>query len=304
MKTYMKFMMPVVALALAFGACDDCNESGFVPAEPIPADNMAVYFANTNPEEFLILAGEEYTPTIEVSRLNCEKAAVVPIKVISLNAALSVPTQVEFEAGQKSAQFELTVDNLEPNIQYEFDLQIDEAYTNPYKSTPGAARYTGFVSKTSWDPFKKVKYHINYKGEKMQSYDATVYRLGEMNRYRIPNFLGTDADFTFYLGGKSSYDGYSMFEPYNGYEDSLDSELNSFYWFDAKTEEYPVMTMDDGTQLSYICVCRSWGSTSYSYIKNDFTYGQLYCYEIAFVDGSSSEWWKYITFYFSDLNAE
>ena len=86
--------MPVVALALAFGACDDSNESGFVPAEPMPADNMAVYFDNTNPEEFIILAGEEYTPKIDVSRLNCEKAAVVPIKIISLNSALSVPSQV------------------------------------------------------------------------------------------------------------------------------------------------------------------------------------------------------------------
>ena len=303
MKTYMKHLMPIVALAMAFAACDDTNESGFVPAEPVPADNMAVYFDNTNPEEFIILAGEEYAPTIDVSRLNCEKDSVVPINIISLNSALSVPAQVEFEAGQETAQFELKFDNLEPNKKYEFDLQIDEAYTNPYKATPGAVRYTGFVSKTSWDPYKKVTYSINYKGDKWQNYDAVVYRLGEMNRYRIEKFLGTDCDFTFYLGGKSSYDGYSMFEPYNGYEDYLDSEINSFYWYDAKTGDYPVMTMDDGTQLSYICVCRSWGSTSYSYISNDFSYGQLYCYEVAYEDGSA-EWWKYMTFYFSDLNAE
>ena len=303
MKTYIKYLMPVVTLALAFAACDDTNESGFVPAEPVSADNMAVYFDNINAEENVVVPGEGNSITITVSRLNTEAAASVPLVVNDAASVLTIPTSVEFAAGQATATFDITYGNLEPNVKYAFDLAVAEGYYNPYKKTEGGYRLSSFIMQASWDPYKTVKYNLTYKG-KSQTFEATVERLGSMNRYRIPNFLGTDAYFTFYEGDPASTSGYYVFEPYDGYENYNDGYGDAFYWFDAATDDYPLITLEDGTEINYILFIRSYtGYGTQSYISLNNNWGTLAAYEIAYADGSA-EYWAYMNFYFYNLNAE
>lgn len=303
MKTSIKYLLPVVTLALAFAACDDTNESGFVPAEPVSADNMAVYFDNTNAAEHVVVPGEGNSITITVSRLNAEAAASIPLVVNEAASELNIPTSVNFEAGQSTTSFEITYSNLESNVKYAYDIAVAEGYYHPYKMTQGGYRLSSFIMQASWDPFKTVKYDLPYKG-KSQTFEATVERLGSMNRYRIPNFLGTKAYFTFYEGDPASTSGYYVFEPFNGYEDYNDGYGDAFYWFDADTDEYPVITLEDGTEISYMLFIRSYtgyGTQSYISLKNNW--GTLAAYEIAYADGSA-DYWVYMNFNFYDLNAE
>lgn len=290
-----------LAVVLCLTACDDKNDSDYVAGTPTPANSMQVYFDASNAADFITAPGEGKEVEIYVSREKDTEAAEVP--VICKNAApeLTIPQSVKFEAGQKTATLTIGFGQLEENKRYDFSLAIGDEYADHYAKLNGSSTYSGYVMEASWDvyvPSIKMTWTV---GGTQQTWERSIERLGNTDRYRIKDFVGSGLDMIFTVGGDASgMAGYSKMIPYTNYADYSDDSVNGFYLYDSAKDEYPSWTVGSKT-VSTLCIMNSYiGSGDYTYISFEKGYGCFGTYWADYTDGTSDSY-NYIEFEFDPI---
>lgn len=290
----------MLAIALAFTACDDKNDSDYVAGTPTPENCMQVYFDASNASDFITAPGESSTVEISVSREKADEAAEVPIVCKSAADGLTIPSTVKFDAGQKTAKLSIGLGQLEENKKYAFSLAIDEQYADHYAKLDGATSYSGYVMEASWNTYVKDVTMTWTVGGAEQTWNQEIDRLGNTNRYRIKNFVDSGLDMIFTVGGDAvGMTGYEKIEPYTNYEDWIDGSVNCFVLYDSANKKYPEWTVGDKTVTS-LYIMRSYGSDSYSYISFEKGNGMFGTYYADYSDGTSDSY-NYIEMNFNPI---
>lgn len=294
MKKFIYQIIWVLAMALGISACDDKNDSDYVPGAPTPENSMQVYFDATNAGDFIV-APENESVDITVSRGNTTEAAEVPIICKQKADELTIPSSVKFEAGQKTATLTIELGQLEEDKQYNFSLAIDEAYADHYAKLDGATSYSGYVVETTWKTYINNVMMTWTVGDVQQTWNTEIERLGTLNRYRIRNFVDSGLDFTFTIGGvaDTGTSGDYKMEPYDNYYNANDGTADCFYLYDSAKGEYPNWTVGNKT-ISYLFIMRSYtGAGDYTYISLSKGYGMIGTYYVDYTDGTS-DYYNYI----------
>ncbi len=273
----------LLLIILCTAACDDKNDDNYEAGPSTPADCMGVYFDNTNPQGTLLVSEEQQSIDITLSRKVTDVAASVPIVCSSKAEGIMVPATAEFQAGEAATSITISLANMPVLRVSNFTLAIDERYADHYAVVEGATTYEGSVLKAAWQAVSSnVVFTLNYKGQDVEI-SSSLERLGETDRYRIRNFLGSSMDMYFKVKEASSVAGYNKIEPYANYEAYEGTEANAFYLIDgnAETEDdrYPAWTLTDGTVVNWVCILLTYyGYGDYSYISLDKHSGRVSLY--------------------------
>ena len=301
MKKIIYHLSMMLAVALCLTACDDKNDSDYVAGKPTPANSMQVYFDASNAADFINAPGETSSVDIVVSREKTEEAAEVPIICKQAAPELTVPQSVKFEAGQKTAILSIGLGQLEENKKYEFCLALDDEYADHYSQLDGSSTYSGYVMEASWSTYVQDIKMTWTVGGTQQTWDRSIERLGNTNRYRIKDIVGSGLDMIFTVGGDASgASGYSKMVPYTNYYSYNEGSVDGFYLYDSAKKEYPSWTVGSKT-ISYLCIMNSYiGSGDYSYISFEKGYGMFGTYFVDYTDGTSDSY-NYIEFEFDPV---
>ena len=282
-------------------ACDDKNDSDYVPGEPTPAGSMQVYFDASNAADFITAPGENAPVEIKVSRMVADGAAEVPIICKTVAEGLTIPSSVKFEAGQKTATLSIGMGQLEENKKYEFSLAIGDEYADHYAKLDGSSTYSGYVMEASWDTYVKDATMTWKVGGVQQTWTKDIERLGTTNRYRIKDFVGSGLDMIFTEEGVSSVDGYNKILPYTNSYAYNDGYVDGYYLYDAAKDEWPTWTVGDKT-VSYLCIMNTYiGYGDYSYISFEKGYACFGTYFVNYEDDTSDSY-NYIELNFNPVN--
>lgn len=289
----------MLAAAVCLSSCDDKSDCSYTPGEPTAADCMKVYFDNSNPEDFIDEPGSRTSVDVKVSRVNATEAAEVPIICKSAEEGLTIPSSVKFEAGQTSATFSITFGQLETSKKYNFSLTLPEEYVDHYTVLDGATSYSSYIMDASWDTFidKDTLYYTT--GSTKNMWVTELQRLGNTNRYRVPDFLGSGLAFTFTVGDAASQKGYYKVEPTTNYYDYFDDYVKGFYFWDTANSQLASWTIGDKT-VSELCIMKQYGTSDYTYISFQKGFGQIGTYYTTYADGSY-DYYNYISMYFNPI---
>ena len=287
-RTVYNIMYAMVAMILAT-ACDDKNDSNYEPGLPTADGSMAVYFADSNPTEFIFQPGEATEVEIGVSRLKgVETAAEVPL-VVTADAGLTVPATAKFEAGESTTTIKVEFGGLEESKKYNLMVTVPEEYADHYTIKAGATTYSGYIMVAAWESISdNVKMTWTTKGVTSE-FTTSFQQLGNTNRFRFPNFLNSGVDYIFTIGSNSTaYAGYNCITTYANYEPYEGTEAKGAYLFDDATQSYPTWSVADGTiEVADICILEDYGTTTgYSCISITRRSGYVYLYFSDYTDGS------------------
>ncbi len=209
-KNISTFLMLVVA-SVFISSCDDSDN--WKPGPQPSADNAGVYFDSKTPLNIEMYANKDGQlisdyATIILGRddLKLSSALDIPIKVRYSADKLSIPQTVRFEAGTKTAELHIGIKNFEIGKPYSFSVEIDEQYSNPYKSS-GSTRLDSKVSVVALlgvATFTPGEYSATPSPE-FTPFEHKIY--DNMNgTYTIKNFLYNNAgyDFVFEIDDKGT----------------------------------------------------------------------------------------------------
>lgn len=122
MKLINKLSIALMALTTLVGTPSCSSDDYEMVSKP---DNAQVYFSNENSFDYL-LAENQNTVEVEVSRVNTEGALTVNISATDESALFSIPSSVTFEDGKSSALLPITFDfnALTPDQAYVLNLKL------------------------------------------------------------------------------------------------------------------------------------------------------------------------------------
>ena len=128
------YLLLAVVGALTFASC----EHKYADWTPGPQDtNMGVYFPSTSG---FVVAATDTSVDIAVARSNADEAASVSLRYAALNGAgeatelFTIPSQVEFAAGEKESKLTITFDGSQLNFgeKYALTIKLDEKEASKY----------------------------------------------------------------------------------------------------------------------------------------------------------------------------
>lgn len=281
--------MPVVALSF-LASCDDKADSDYVPGEPAPENCMTVYFDAANSAEAVFGEGDTPSVTLTLKRLRSDQAADVPIIAADVPQEITVPATAKFEAGQTETTITLTGSGLQPSMVYGYSLAVDKSYVDPYADVYGSDKISGTMVVASWNLYaQNVSMTWTTLGVKNE-WRTTIERLGNLDRYRVANFIGSGLTFEFTLGQQSSYGKtYKTIVPARNIEAYDDGTVKGCYLFDDAAQDYPVWTVGD-ISVADICLMTYYGSTDYSYVSFTERFATVGVYFTDYTDGSYDDY--------------
>lgn len=297
MNSVYKYLLPVSSLLL-MAACG--SDNSWEPGAPGPS-NMGVYFTNLDKYDLTIEVDDPHVFTVGLGRIDATEAATIPLKVVSCPEGVSVPSSVEFEAGEKSASFEIDLNNMPLKTTGEIILQIDPEYAAIYGA--GSSQMNVKVTTTGgWvvlaDDVVISCYLNDYPDIK-----ATMYVLEGTNRFKISDFMGSGTDLVFYASDTSltnpvifPFTNYKYYyELWSSYDDDEDYP---WYFYDTEKASYPAIWKPEGwpKSIEYLTFYIYDGSDKGCYFGINRGYGMMTSY-IDFADGSGA--WEYFEFNFT-----
>jgi hypothetical protein len=292
-KSYIYSSLTLLGLALT--ACGDDYE--YQPGNQVDENCMTVYFTDSN-EAITMLTDEEYaanpTITLEVARLKTDQAATVPVIVDSKDDALTIPSSVEFAAGQATTSLVITIGDIDAAETRSFSIHFPEEYVNPYKELNGSDKFIGSVLIAKWvKAIENIRNTMMNDSEEYVQSDtySDLYWLQGLNQYRITNFLGSGITLTFSLGNSNDnvYDVADM-STWHGTMDPLD---HCYY----RTYSWYLRDDDDNNA--------TWTTDSYYpgikrmaiYYGYDYGYGHFWYFGPSMSDEEYGAWLRtYVTF--------
>lgn len=200
MKRFKYILASTAIAAIMLSACSDSDD--FAPGMPTNPDSPQVYFTDDALGTYMYSTGKEsYTITINVGRVNDTDELIVPINILYADPALTVPTEVKFNAGESEASFDIIGKGLEQGNKYYFLLEFPEDMVNNYStSLPGLSRLESCVLVA--DPsIVTVSANTNYYALGQRS-TMEMMKLSE-TEYYFPDFLKTGKSMTIYTDPSS-----------------------------------------------------------------------------------------------------
>lgn len=294
MKSMIWIQAVLVAMAsILLTSCDDKNDGGYEPGEPAPANCMTVYFRAENTPDAVFEEGRPVVKTITLARKLISEAAEVPIVCKNVAPEISVPSSVHFDAGQATAEIDITAGNMQTSRVYSYEISVDKQYVDPYADVYGSADFSGTLVVASWDVFaENVKMTWTTQNAENQ-WRTTIERLGNLDHYRVKNFAGSGLDIEIVPGGDSSYGKtYKTFTIPNNVEEYDDGEVKGYLLFDDNAQDYPRWETVN-REVSELCIMTYYGSTDYSYISFKERYIMFGVYYTDYTDGTY-DYYNYI----------
>ena len=191
-KLFKNSYIALAVLALGFSACTE--QVDYTPAE-VPATDQ-VYFSNANATQ-MDIAQDATSFDVYVSRIATAEAASVPVTVTAdslANEHFTFPETVEFEAGDTTAVYRVTVNegvNLEYEHYYSVSLAIAEEVATPYGNAEFAFQVGVPAPWSEWEKFGTGTYTLSIYWGGTHSELPIYYR----------EYLLNDVDAQFYIPG-------------------------------------------------------------------------------------------------------
>ncbi|MCL3779463.1 hypothetical protein EMN47_03580 [Prolixibacteraceae bacterium JC049] len=151
MKHIYKLTWLVFVAALFFVSCDDdgvpAREESYVPDSAVsqayfPSDNDAKFFASP----------DQSSTTVTIRRIETNSAVSIDLKTFDEEGVFTVPSKVDFPAGEAEVSIEVTFSNLKPFVDYAVEITLDEKATNPYLDNKdgGTSNFILTVQQSDW----------------------------------------------------------------------------------------------------------------------------------------------------------
>lgn len=290
MKRFLYNICVPIAALFSFASCDDKTDSDYTPGEPAPENCMTVYFDANNSADAVFEESETPTVVLTLKRKRTEQTAEVPIIATDVPSEISVPATAKFEAGQRETTITITGSAFEPSKVYKYSLSVDKEYVDPYADVYGSGNFTGNMVVASWNEYARdVAMTWTTLGVK-NSWLAVIERLGDLDRFRVKNFIGSGLTFEFVLGIQSSYGKtYKTIVPLKNVEEYDDGTVKGYYFFDDEKADYPVWKVGD-VEVADICFMTYYGSTDYSYVSLTERFITVGVYFTDYTDGSFDDY--------------
>lgn len=252
-------------IGFGFTGCND--DDSYEPGPQTSPNCMRVYFLSTNEASKVIDASEEYAITLKIGREQTASAASVPIKILSQDEVLSIPTKVEFTAGQSISTIKISFPNAATATPYSYRLEIDGSeYADPYAILDGASKFTGSVLVASWEvAIKEATFKF---GSIFPAFKQDILQMEGTNKYKITNYLNSGTDFVFTLDATTN-----VITPAGGYQ----SSATAWYFYNNDTEKIPIPCYPTGSEISINSFYLYLGA-SYTYLNLKTKKGRLYHY--------------------------
>lgn len=274
MKLYKYSLIAALALSGALSACDDDND--YTPAAPVSGDE--VYLPLSQDAEITIPENAEYI-TINVCRVKDDGVVTVPVTSSAVDgdgadvsSIFSVPSEVTFAAGEKTAELEVAVDFAEvvAEVDYVITVSLGGDQTTPYGAS--TREYTlAYSPWSAWQPIPGETAVYTDSNFEPGDYEVPVYiSKSTIDDVRV-KYAICNADWFFYRPSGSP-DGYIDFEYY----------LDNSKTIDVNGVECPLVTMS--TLIS--------NYTSSSYDGNYmFTDMRTYLVDYCGLTGDAADQW-------------
>lgn len=235
LKRFLSYMAFGLVVALPFTACDD-DDDNWQAGAPVDANSIGAYFAAENVNSIVTTPEEFTTKTsfdLVVRREVTTNAASVAIEVVNNPGKMTVPSTVEFAAGEAEATITIDYSAIPQKEKCELSLRLDEKMTNPYKEQDGLPTFSGSVLVSEWVKIGDQVEFTNSWGTIKQD----IYHLDGINLFRIDNFFGTGIDFQFYVVGDKKYNN-STPSTWSGYiEPAGNAYMDDGFWYMWLNEE-------------------------------------------------------------------
>lgn len=252
-------------IGLTFAGCSD--DDTYAPGPQTSPGCMQVYFLDTNEAAKVIDASDEYAIRLEVGRQQTASAASVPVKILSQDEVLSIPTQVEFGAGESRATLTISFPNAQTATTYAYRIEIDgEEYVDPYTKLEGSSRFNGTVLIASW--VVAVKEATFQFGSLFPAFTQDILQMEGTNKYKIKDYLHSGTDFLFTVDAATG-----AVAPLGGFQ----SSATAWYFYNNDTDKIPIPCFPAGSDISINSFYLYLGA-SYTYLNMKTKKGRLYHY--------------------------
>lgn len=200
MKLNKLFLLAGVAM-LTFGMSSCSDDDDYTPGAP--SGKYDVSFANEEAKK--VLALDDKTFTVDVTRANGDGELTVPVEVLQKPDCFTVPQSITFAAGETEKSLEIAVaDGMENFVDYTLRLRIPEAYTQAYKEDAGSPMLNMTVLKEDFKPWAEGVFRDNIIFK--QAWNQTLEYSEIKDTYRLPDLIATGTHFLFKWNGKADDD--------------------------------------------------------------------------------------------------
>jgi len=269
MKINKIFLLAAMALTgMGLSSCSDDDD--YTPGKA--AGSYNVYFVD-EADQAVDLSATSFT--IKVGRADAGSALSVPLKQLQVASVFTVPSTVEFAAGQSEAEVAIQMSSdAEAFTDYTLRLAIPEEYTSPYKQQDYVSEMNIRVHKEDYKPYAKIEYSngdffFGGSWEEEMTYSET------MGMYRMAPYAA----------------GYYMFIKI--------ADDGSITVCNSAGKAYTGGTLAGFTYSDYGDVSANWDTSAYSgYDEASDTYYILYKWTVSAGSfGSNYDWFKIISKY-------
>ena len=191
----MKSLRYIFIAAVALFALVSCTqEEPFKPGDPTNTNGNNIYFSAENAASLVLgLADNSFTVTVE--RENSSNAVSVPLKWYSNSTVFSVPSSVDFAAGETSKDITVGFSGADPFVNYVLNISIPEEYTYQYKAQSVYPAFAVTVLQEDFKVIHKGSYYDDFWWEEAWDQDLEYSELSDT--YRLSNLWTEGAGFTF-----------------------------------------------------------------------------------------------------------
>lgn len=290
----MKHLFKSYILAAGVLMLASCSDDKWEPG-PQSGDTMGVYFGVQSDYNLLIEPDDNHLIELTLERLDSEKEAVVPLKVVSCPEGAVLPESATFAAGSKTTTVIADFTNVPAKTSGLLQIQVDPAYATLYGAGTSDLRMK--VTMTGdWIPLSE-KVTVYYDGGSTYDiYDGQttkIMMLEGTDRFKILDFMYSGLDLPFQIGDKAEHEstGYAEIVPYKNfisYEELYGSDdYGMWLFYDTDKEELPIWTPKGSSKTIEECIFYT--GSDYCYIGLNYGYGMMTA-EVDYTDGS----WEYV----------
>ena len=290
-----------MTLAMAMLSCDDANDNDYTPGTPTPENCMTVYFNIDNTAEGVFEEGTPVVKEITLTRKVTDADAEVPIVCRHADSEIKVPSSVTFKAGEATAVLTITAEGLESSKVYNYDIEVGDAYADPYAAVSGSTRFSGTMVIATWKPIVKdatMKWsNLNVSHE----WTTDIERLGNLDRYRVRNFAGSNLDIEFIPYGESSYGkAYQQMKLGKNVEEYDDGSVKGYLLYDVSAGNYPSWNTGN-IVVKELCLMTLYGTKDYCYISFKDRFANFGVYYTTYTD-DTYDYYNYVTLSWKEEN--
>lgn len=169
-------------------------EDPYTPGNPTNNNGNNVYFSAENPGSLVLgLAESSFSVTIE--RENGGNALTIPLNSYSDSPVFTVPTSVDFAAGETAKTISVQFSGADPFVNYTLYITLPEEYTYQYKDQDVYPSYFVRVLQEDFKVIHTGSYYDDFWWEEAWEQDLEYSELKDT--YRLSNLWTAGAGFEF-----------------------------------------------------------------------------------------------------------